>query len=146
MNTNAFNIFYTDDDRDDIAFFRDAIREIKGDIELNTQYNGNDLIQMLENPPPYPSLLFLDWNMPGKDGEFILKAIRSDDRTKDLPVVIFSTSNYSGHIEKARSLGANLYATKPNSFQALVKLIQKVVSIDWKSFQPTREQFVFSAT
>src|SRR5689334_15424704 len=97
MNTNAFNIFYTDDDTDDIAFFRDAIKEINGSIELNTQFNGNDLLELLENPPPYPSILFLDWNMPGKDGEFCLKAIRSDDRTRDLPVVIFSTSNYSGH-------------------------------------------------
>jgi CheY-like chemotaxis protein len=145
MNSDKFHIFYTDDDVDDIDFFRDALNETRLELELVTQKNGGELLQQLENPPPHPSLLLLDWNMPGKDGEYVLRAIRANDKVRHIPVVVFTTSDNIDHVNKARELGASLFATKPNSFQRLVEMIRKLAAIDWKNFQPEKEKFVFSA-
>lgn len=144
MEQKKLNIFYTDDDRDDILFFEDAVAKASNDINLVTHFDGGDLLHLLDNPPPKPAMLFLDWNMPGKDGAFVLKSIREDDRTKELPVIILSTSDYIGNIEHARELGANMYITKPATFRELVDIIKYCLEIDWQSFKPEAGTFVYN--
>ena len=144
MKQAKFNVFYADDDKDDIVFFEDALGEASPAVDLVTQYDGSELLRLLSNPPPSPSLIFLDWNMPGVSGASVLKSIRSNEKTSDIPVIIISTSDYTENIESARELGANLYVTKPNSFKDLVKMLKDCLSIDWKAFDNRKENFIYS--
>ena len=111
MPQKEIHIFYTDDDKDDIAIFRDAVAEAGKEINLITKFNGGDLLHLLKNPPPSPAMVFLDWNMPGKNGDEVLSEIRSTESLRNIPVLIFTTSSNSENIEAARNLRANMYIT-----------------------------------
>lgn len=63
-----------------------------------------------------PGLILLDIKMPEYDGFEVLKRVKSDDRTKSIPVVMLTTTSEAGDIEKALSLGANDYIVKPVSW------------------------------
>lgn len=140
---DRIHIFYTDDDPDDIAIFREAVAQASEEVHVITRFDGGDLLHLLNNPPPHPAMVFLDWNMPGKNGAYVLKSIRENERTKAVPVIILSTSDYVGNIDKARTLGANLYIVKPNSFKSLVNTVRHCLTIDWNTFQATALTFVF---
>ena len=144
MKTDKINIFYTDDDRDDIAFFKDAVMVASNDVHVVAHFNGGDLLDLLKNPPPYPAMVFLDWNMPGKDGAYVLKEIMTHDKISKIPVIILSTSDLQENISQARKLGAKMYMTKPNSFNGLVKMIKYSLTVDWDTFAPTDDNFFYS--
>jgi response regulator RpfG family c-di-GMP phosphodiesterase len=145
MNSEVCKIFYTDDDVDDRDLFVDAALHISDSLEVITQGNGDELICLLNNPPPFPNLIFLDLNMPIKNGYEVLKEIKQSERTKSLPVIVFSTSDDQDTVDLTRKLGANLYITKPSSFSLLKKVIKYSLSIDWETFTPSTENFVYKA-
>ena len=113
-------IFYTDDDEDDLSIFADAVESLPEKIQLNTYNGGDKLLTAIYNPPPKPHVIFLDLNMPGKTGFDVLAELRNSDK-KDIPVIIFSTSNEPGIIERCLTLGANLFITKPVLMKDIIK-------------------------
>lgn len=137
-------IFYTDDDEDDLSIFADAVESLPEKIQLKTYNGGDKLLTAIYNPPPIPYVVFLDLNMPGKNGFDVLKELR-DSEKKDIPVVIFSTSNEPGIIEKCRLLGANLFITKPVLMKDIVKSIEHALEINWKEFVPDAKNFVYKS-
>lgn len=73
-----------------------------------------------------PALVLLDLKMPKVDGLEVLRTIKSDPDLRNIPVVIFTSSNEPTDVERSYRLGANAYVVKPLGFQqfasALVKL------------------------
>ncbi len=143
MPGNLYNIFYTDDDADDQEVFRDIVAEINEDIYIFTQSNGSELVDLLKNPPPSPHLIFLDLNMPVKNGYEVLREIRHQEGFKDYPVIIFSTSTDEETIALTKTLGATLYISKPGSYNDLKRILREVLAIDWEQYKPTNENFVY---
>jgi len=144
MDDKVINIFYTDDDEDDIEFFRDAVTEAGKHIHLTTRFDGGSLLHLLQNPPPSPAMIFLDWNMPGHNGAYVLNHIRASEITKHYPVIIFSTSDNVEDIEEARSLGAQMFITKPNSFNEVVDAIKHCITINWKEYETTDKNYIYN--
>ncbi len=140
---NEFTIFYTDDDAEDLEFFMEVTSAIGDHLNLVTQDNGKKLLHDLENPPPNPHIVFLDLNMPGFSGFDVLQQLRSSDDFKKLPIVIFSTSSDERIIAKSRELGASYYVSKPTDFSLLKETIQHTLSINWDTFIPSKENFVY---
>jgi len=138
-----FTIFYTDDDLDDLDFFSEVVNSIDSEVKLITQNNGKKLLDALNNPPPSPNILFLDLNMPGINGFDVLTEIRNSDRLKNLTVIILSTSSDDKIIDRSLNLGANFYITKPNDFVSLKKSIEHSMNINWNSFKPNKDNFVY---
>ena len=137
-------IFYADDDHEDLDFFRE-VTSTMSNINLVTHNHGDALFDALQNPPPSPQLIFLDLNMPGKNGFEILRELKSKDKFKTIPVVIFSTSSDERNIELSMQMGASLYLPKLPEYESYKKSIQHTLSIDWKNFKPTRENFLYTA-
>jgi CheY-like chemotaxis protein len=139
------NIFLADDDADDRDFFADALMEISHQTELTTANDGIELMSNLEKvaEPPPPHVIFLDLNMPRKNGFECLKEIRDSPTLKNIPVVIFSTTANENTIETTYSLGANCYIQKPNSHQLLKKTIETILAIDFWDYkkQVSKEKF-----
>lgn len=77
---SEFTIFYTDDDQEDIEFFKDIIDTIDANVNVVTQSNGSQLLHALDNPPPHPHIVFLDINMPGMTGFDVLKKVRQSHK------------------------------------------------------------------
>ncbi len=135
MKNLSITIFYADDDPDDLEIFRDVVDSLEGRAQLYTYDGGQELIEALGNPPPTPQLVFLDLNMPGKDGFAALEEIRKNSKFKQVPVIVFSTSDDKVSVERSRHLGANYYLRKPNCYQHFQKTIRSVLDLDFKSSQ-----------
>jgi DNA-binding NarL/FixJ family response regulator len=102
-------------------------------------------LETVTDPPP-PHVIFLDLNMPFKNGIECLKYIRENPKLKDIPVVVLSTTSSQEAVDQTYQQGANYYICKPRTFQHLVKVIEKVLSIDmWQLPQPPKEKFVLAA-
>jgi CheY-like chemotaxis protein len=140
-----FTIFYTDDDEDDLSIFTDAVDSLPQKIKLQTYTGGQKLLNAIYNPPPTPHVVFLDLNMPGKNGFDVLTELRNSEEKNDIPVVIFSTSNEPSIIEKCRKLGANYFITKPILMKDIIKSIEYALEIDWRNFTPTDKNFVYKS-
>ena len=111
-------IMLADDDSDDRFFFSEVLEEYKH-VALESIEDGVKLMNALNSRAKLPDLIFLDLNMPGKNGVECLSEIRQQDKLKDIPVIIFSTSSSKKDIDETFDLGANLYITKPHSFKVL---------------------------
>lgn len=138
-----FTIFYTDDDEDDLSIFADAVESISQKINLQTYSAGQNFLNAIFNPPTTPYVVFLDLNMPGKNGFDVLEELRNSEYKKDIPVVIYSTSSEPGIIEKCRNLGANCFITKPVLMSDIIKSIEHAIQVEWDKFIPTKSNFVF---
>ena len=94
MNDKHLNILLADDDIDDCKFFSDALDALPVSTNLKTLNDGEQLMNYLfENSDSLPDVVFLDINMPRKNGLDCLLEIKTNSKLKDLPVVILSTSN-----------------------------------------------------
>lgn len=139
------NIFIADDDTDDLILFEDALREISEDSQLTTAKDGQQLMQILdETVPPPPDVIFLDLNMPRKNGFECLDEIRHSAKLKNIPIVIFSTSDQPEAVNKVYEKGAHHFLKKPSSFPLLKQAIQKVLAINWSEYaaQPSKDKFI----
>ncbi|PAM91614.1 response regulator [Flavobacterium sp. IR1] len=136
-------IFYTDDDEDDLSIFTDAVESLTRKIKLETYNGGDKLLNAIYNPPPTPNVVFLDLNMPGKNGFDVLAELKDSDKKNNIPIIIFSTSNEPGIIERCRSLGANYFITKPILMRDIIQSIEHALNIDWSKFDPNPKNFVY---
>ena len=73
-----------------------------------------------------PKLVLLDIKLPKVDGIEVLRRIKSEDRTKDIPVVILTSSNQERDIEAAYKLGVNSFVTKPIKFEEFAKVVAEL--------------------
>jgi len=133
MKTETYHILLAEDDEDDRLFFKEAISELKINSELTIVNDGVQLMNYLnQKDVVLPHLLFLDINMPRKNGMKALQEIRNDERLKDLSVAMYSTSSAQKDIEAALANGANIYINKPSDFDHLKRIITKAVSVNWQ--------------
>jgi len=133
MNIKANrSIFLADDDEDDCILFEDALREVCSQTELTTANDGDELIKLMKTSvPPPPDVIFLDLNMPRRNGFECLELIRKTKQWKDIPVVIFSTTGQEEMIKKVYEQGANYFIRKPGSFLKLKQAIRQILDVDW---------------
>ncbi len=142
MDAGKPHIFYSDDDEDDQELFRDALGEVDRAFGLVMADDGDELLQLLESPPPFPRLIILDLNMPRVNGYQVLEKIRSDESMKNYPVVIFSTSSSNEAVRRTREMGANLFIQKPRSYDGMKQAIRTCVSMDWEEFNSEKQPYL----
>ena len=144
----ARNILLADDDHDDRGFFRDAFAAIAGNTNLLMVENGVELMNVLQKKTTTePDLIFLDLNMPRKNGYECLAEIKQQEQLKHLLVVIISTSIQPDAVNYVYKHGASLYIVKPNRFEQLKKMIEQVLLLHEKNklVQTPREKFILEA-
>jgi CheY-like chemotaxis protein len=133
MEKEYIHIILADDDEDDRMFFTDAFDELKINTKVQTYNDGVALMNYLKNENSIlPNVLFLDLNMPKKNGIECLHEIKADKRFDDIAIAIYSTSSSEEHIEETFVNGANIYIKKPNDFNTLKKVLSDVVTINWQ--------------
>jgi CheY-like chemotaxis protein len=135
MSNKEIRILLADDDKDDRFLFREALSELPIEAELSTVHDGEELMNYLaENTQNLPDILFLDLNMPRKNGFECLTEIKLNDELANLPVIMFSTSyprdmHYEQDIIKLLyKIGAYDYIRKPDDFRQLKEVIFNVLT------------------
>jgi len=147
MNVKQFNILLADDDTDDCGFISEALKEFTLPTRLTTVQDGEELMQLLtKESQEFPDVIFLDLNMPRKNGFECLSEIRNNEKLKQIPVIIYSTSF---HMEIANLLytkGANFYISKPVEISRLKKSVQDIITriAAGDISQPPKEDFVLT--
>lgn len=143
-NKPDLHVLLVDDDFDELYLFNEALEHAGLNIKLSRANNGNHLLSFLLSEPT-PDLVFMDINMPYKDGLEALTEIRNNPRFHNLPLVIYSTTNNINSINTCYKKGADLFVIKPNNFDGMVKVVKKVCAVDWRNYKkPTIDEFVVS--
>jgi CheY-like chemotaxis protein len=137
------HILLADDDRDDGLLFGDVLAAFHEQAKLTVVHDGEVLIRLLKDLQPIPDLLFLDLNMPLKNGINCLTEIKQDGQLQQMPVVIFSTSYEVAIINRLYAMGAHYYIRKPNDFTTLKNVIGQALLLTEvaNNLQPPRDKF-----
>jgi CheY-like chemotaxis protein len=113
-------ILLADDDLEDRFIMQDAFNAINlPEVPLLVE-DGEKVLEYLENmynTGNLPSLVVLDLNMPRLSGTQTLRELKSIDRYKDIPVIIFSSSLNVIEMHECRQLGALSYMVKPFTYE-----------------------------
>lgn len=118
-------ILLADDDHDDTFLFQEALEQVPVETLLSVAENGVDLLRILKGSKCKPDMIFLDMNMPVKNGLECLEEIRGTTGYEQVPIVILSTSIAQHLWESAYRNGANLYIQKPTSFNSLIEILKR---------------------
>src|SRR4051812_46031752 len=108
QNSIYHNILLAEDDNDDYDFFLYAIKDYTS-VTLNRVTNGEQLMLQLNEQLITPDIIFLDINMPRKNGMQCLQEIRRLENCMDVPVIIMSTTRNEDVIETFYHAGAHFY-------------------------------------
>jgi two-component system chemotaxis response regulator CheY len=103
-----------------------ALRRLK-DVEISEAQDGMDGLRKISSD--HYDLALIDINMPVMDGLKLISLVRSDDNLKDIPICVITTEGAKEDRERAMSLGANEYLTKPiqaNRVLAVAKSLLKI--------------------
>ena len=139
-------ILLVEDNPDDVELTRIAFREAKVANNLVVVNDGAEALDFLfargayadRNPDDLPSIVLLDLNLPKVDGREVLQAIRANEKTRSLPVVVLTTSTEPFDVEASYALGVNSYIQKPVDFERFVWAVQQV-GLYWLVLNHPRE-------
>ena len=125
---NSMSFLIVDDDADDRMLFIEAVREIDETIDCNIAKNGEQALGLLRNIEyPLPDFIFLDIRMPRLNGKKCLFEIKKDDRLKNIPVIIYTTSKAVKESKELRAMGAFHFISKPRNADDIFYLISFVI-------------------
>lgn len=147
MKLKQFNILLADDDNDDRLFFSMALEALSIPIELSTVVDGEKLMEYLfENLNHLPDVIFLDLNMPRKNGFECLLEIKLNQKLNQLPVIIFSTSFEQEVVNLLYKNGATYFIRKPSEVLQFKRVIQQTFTLLSQENKqiPSRENFVLT--
>lgn len=118
------NILQIDDDTDDCELFMEALEAVS-DVSYTAICNPVEALRKLTQKEIFPDVIFLDLNMPIMSGLEFLTEIKKREGLKEIPIIIFSTSQLDDIIREALAYGAHDFISKPNNFNDLKKIVSQ---------------------
>jgi CheY-like chemotaxis protein len=122
-------ILYADDDAEDRELMTEALSQVDPEISCIVADHGLKALQILDDADELPDYIFLDVNMPVMNGKETLQKLKKDNRYKEIPVVIYSTTNNQKEIGELYSLGATTFIHKHNNFELMCAALETFVKL-----------------
>ena len=135
MKENTIEIILVEDKLADVEMTLDALKERNLANKVHVLRDGAEALSYIMNHVDCrpgqahehcPKLILLDLKPPKVDGLEVLRRIRSDERTKSVPVVILTSSNEERDRIKGYKLGVNSYVVKPVDFDAFARAVAEI--------------------
>lgn len=126
------NILFVEDDAIEVMMFVRVLQKIGSNHRLIESRNGEEALAVLNTKEVIPDITLLDLNMPKLNGIEFLKIVKSNDLTKHIPVIIFTTSNNHSDIATCYKIGISGYIIKPLKYEDYLVLVQKTLEY-WSS-------------
>ncbi len=125
------DLLLVEDNPSDVRLTEEALRDAGMPINLSVATDGAEAVEFLHRRGKYknaprPDLILLDLNLPKKNGPEVLSDIKSDPDLKRIPVLVMTTSSEYDDIQKAYSLNANCYITKPIQLDEFLHVVQSI--------------------
>jgi CheY-like chemotaxis protein len=126
-------ILLADDDADDRRLFKEALATVSPESKLAEVKDGAELIEKLAKEKP--DLLFLDINMPLKNGIECVKWIKEVKQLRRVPIIAYSSAFDTTEINKAYAYGMDLYFIKPTKRPYLLEDLERLFALNWNDPQ-----------
>jgi DNA-binding NtrC family response regulator len=121
---NNFSLLIVDDDADDRMLFMEAVKEVDENFECMIAKDGQQALDLLKNDVhSLPDLIFLDISMPRLSGKKCLSEIKKDERLKNIPVIIYTTSKDVKESRELKEMGAFHFISKPSNADEIYYLV-----------------------
>jgi two-component system response regulator len=138
MNSTEVDILLVDDSQDDIDLTLHALRAENLANHVFVAHDGEEAMEFLFCTGPHsnrsfdrpPKLLLLDLKLPKVDGMQVLEKVKGDPRTRDIPVVLLTSSREERDRISAYERGVNSYLQKPVDFAEFRKVV-KLAGLYW---------------
>jgi two-component system response regulator len=129
--SHGVDILLVEDNPQDLELTQRALRKAKLTHQTHVSRDGAEALDFLfcegiyaqRNIADTPKVIFLDLKLPKIDGLEALKRIKSDPRTRKIPVVVLTSSKEQSDVLKSYDLGVNSYIVKPVNFEGFVEAI-----------------------
>jgi CheY-like chemotaxis protein len=135
-----------EDDDNDVFFFQRAVQQVGLSNPVHVARDGLQAVDYLSGAAPFddrsrfpfPSVIFLDLNLPRKHGLEVLKWIRQNPEWKTLPVIVLTSSGSELDVTVSYRLGANSFFVKPTDPDQLTELLKVVIQhwFKWNEMPP----------
>lgn len=127
-------ILLAEDSVKDAEMTQRALRKHNLGNRLHWVKDGEEALDFLlcrgtyagRDPARPPKLVLLDLKMPKVDGIEVLRTVKSDERTRVIPVVVMTSSNEERDVTESYRLGANSYIVKPIEFGSFLEVVAKI--------------------
>jgi len=131
-STRPVQILIVEDNPADARLVREVMRDSKVLNEIHWVPDGVEALAFLRTQGKYanaprPNLIFLDLNMPRKDGREVLREVKADEGLKRIPIVVMTSSQAEEDVARAYDQHANCYVRKPidfDQFHSVVKTLE----------------------
>lgn len=130
------NLILVDDDPDEAYLLRQALKKVEPDSSLEYFSDGRDFLSELNKRIGQRALVLLDLNMPNLDGFEVLKEVKSNQSTLNIPIVVYSNSNNPKDIELSYKTGANSYVRKPQGLTETIEFVSSLINY-WQRINET---------
>jgi CheY-like chemotaxis protein len=117
-----------DDDTDDRELFSEALAAVNPIIICDLAADAEEAFSKLDEEQDAPDLIFLDINLPVMTGWQFLSNLKKTAAYKDIPVIMYSTSNNQRDKDIAKDLGALCLITKPSAFKMLKSTLNVIIN------------------
>ncbi len=127
----SIHILLVEDNEGDILLTTEALEDSKIINKISSVRNGKEALDYIFKKPGYennptPDLILLDINLPLKSGHEVLQTIKADDSTRQIPVIMLTTSSSERDISLSYQYHANCYITKPVEVADFLDAISKI--------------------
>ncbi len=124
-------LLLVEDNPGDVRLTKEALKAGDVAVNLSVARDGVEAIEFLRREgafesAPAPDLILLDLNLPRKNGREVLSEIKADPILKKIPVLVMTTSRADQDINRAYSLNANCYITKPMDLDEFLRIVKSI--------------------
>jgi CheY-like chemotaxis protein len=120
------SIVLVEDDPGHAKLIEKNIRRAGVNNEILHYESGTAAMDYLRANGPSPLLVLLDLNLPDMSGTQILETLKSNEKTKHIPIIVLTTTDDKTEIQKCYDLGCNVYITKPVDYDAFATAIRQL--------------------
>jgi two-component system response regulator len=138
----AIEILLVEDSVEDIQITREIFRREKIRNPLRIAEDGEIAMKMLRRKDEYagtplPDIIFLDLNMPNKNGHEVLKELKTDPELSGIPVIVLTSSKAETNIVKTYELQADNYIVKPVNLEKLLEITSSIERLHFSIVKST---------
>jgi CheY-like chemotaxis protein len=127
LSERHFQLLVCEDNRADVLLVRQAIALYKVPVYIHVTSNGDAAVDFIARAEeglgaPTPEIVLLDLNLPKRSGSEVLERIRASSKFKNIPVIIFTSSDSPLDKAQTTTLGATRYFLKPATYDEFLKI------------------------
>lgn len=126
----TLQLLIVEDNPGDVRLLEEAFRELRADVNIQVAKDGAEALELVQSAHAgtnsQPDLILLDLNLPKVNGHDVLARIKSNPKTRRIPVIVLTSSRAEADVRRAYESHANAYLKKPSTLDGLISAAQDI--------------------